>query len=185
MMVLDGSESTWEPINYGRFISQFWLDIIPSMWWLERMKTYIPTHIDRFVTYPQVDPLGVCAWLSDIKLINWSQGAFSPGNICLAGLSLWLGTWDVPKRECQKNQSFFVFFVTAIYESWFLYAPFSHLSGLVSNPLYTHKMCLRRNLNHESSMLVKSTLNWYVAVTSTFCWKQKKNDNAAVVSPMC
>ena len=41
MMAQDGSESIWEPINYRKFISQFWPDIITSIWQLEQIKIKI------------------------------------------------------------------------------------------------------------------------------------------------
>ena len=41
MMARDVSKSTKEPINYGRFINQFQLDIIISIQQLERFKTKI------------------------------------------------------------------------------------------------------------------------------------------------
>ena len=51
MMVQDGSESTWEPINYRRFISQFQPDIITSIWQLERIKTKICVRFNQIYTY--------------------------------------------------------------------------------------------------------------------------------------
>ena len=41
MMAQDGSKSTWEPINYIKFISQSQPDIITSIWQLERIKAKI------------------------------------------------------------------------------------------------------------------------------------------------
>ena len=40
-MAQDGSENTWEPINYKRFFSQYLPDIITSIRQLERIKTKI------------------------------------------------------------------------------------------------------------------------------------------------
>ena len=41
MVAQDGSESTWELINYERFINQFQPDIITYIWGLKRIKTKI------------------------------------------------------------------------------------------------------------------------------------------------
>ena len=38
-MAQDGSEGIWESINYGKFISKFWSNIISYTWGLERIKT--------------------------------------------------------------------------------------------------------------------------------------------------
>ena len=38
MMAQDWAESTWEIINYGRFINQFPPDIIKSIWQLKRIN---------------------------------------------------------------------------------------------------------------------------------------------------
>ena len=41
MMSQDEAENTLETVNHGRFINQFQLDIITSIWQLERINTKI------------------------------------------------------------------------------------------------------------------------------------------------
>ena len=43
MIAQDEFESTWESINYGRFINQFRLDIVTSIRQLDRIKRKICT----------------------------------------------------------------------------------------------------------------------------------------------
>ena len=41
MMAQDQAKGTREPIYYGKFINQFWLDITTLIWQLERVNTKI------------------------------------------------------------------------------------------------------------------------------------------------
>ena len=113
--------------------------------------------------------------VDDVKLITWSQGAFSPSNTCFGSFSLSLCAWGSPKVESCGNQAF----LWQPHESQSVWAPTTWKwlpvkADLVENWICIHHTIMYLNLNlFPTDFITKFLLVW--RELRFLIWKQILN----------